>query len=276
MSVQSHVRHDLWEKTDRERRCAQGPLTNRPPAFPRHLRDGEIQRRSQQEEHVLLADHRHQCSRQSEEDHLSRRPGPPDVEPHGDEDRDGKRGAGVRHRWRDIHVEEQRCSNPYEECALQAGAGPTALVAFHHRMIGRGVEGGRDRHIQQDSSCRPNREQHGEKPVDGRSVRDGGKVRTRVAIDRHVVSGVPQPFAPSGLRRHRTGSRAARSRSFQSSDVARLPSDSPGRSRGSLPRAPRHDRRSIGTRSRTRGRDRTRAIGDTRSTRPRPKSRCAR
>ena len=73
---------------------------------------------------------------------------------------------------------------------LAPGARPSSL--FHHAMMERGLEGRSDRHIQQDSSCRPNREQHGEKPVDGGSVRDGGQVRTRVAIDRHVVAGVPQ------------------------------------------------------------------------------------
>ena len=141
----------------------------------------KIHRRSERQERVLLADHRHQRAGQTERDGAADGPALAHVQPDRDEQRDRERRAGVRVGRRHVHVEEQRRAEPDEDAGEEARACEPA--------------GGADRQEDRD------------KPVERRTVRDRRHVGTREAIRR---------TAPDA--RHQIGNRVERAPQERAAD----------------------------------------------------------
>ena len=118
----------------------------------------KIHRRSERQERILLADHRHQRAGQAERDGAADGPALARVQPDGDEQRHRKRRAGVGVGRRHVHVEEQRRAEPDEDPGEQARACEPAR--------------------------RADRQEDRDKPVERRTVGDRRHVGTREAIRR--------------------------------------------------------------------------------------------
>ena len=194
VAVQDGVAGSLGEEHHRERGAAGERRWHTGFEIPsREGPDREIERRSEDEEQVLLPDHRHQRPRRAERERAAHGPPLAHAEPCPGEERDPERRAGVRERRRDVHIEEQRRAEPDRERRPEA--------------------------VQPEPARGEDRQDQCQEPVDRRPVGDGGDVRLREPVGRRStgarddvaarVEGRPQDRAadraevdpPSGVRR---------------------------------------------------------------------------
>ena len=127
IAVERHVGHQLRRIRDRERHDARGRVHDEPhpdhsgslcaSASRERMRRTNshqpVDRRSDRDEHVLLAHHRQQRRERAEHDQAAQRPSLPHPQPGQHEQRRRERRTRMRHRRRDVHVEEQRRADPY-------------------------------------------------------------------------------------------------------------------------------------------------------------------
>ena len=62
--------------------------------------------------HILLAHHHHEGAGGAERESARERPPLAHVQPHHDEERDREGRCGMRHRWREVRIEEERRADP--------------------------------------------------------------------------------------------------------------------------------------------------------------------